>query len=148
VDCHGPEGVPPSNDPEYNNYDYTPKPPDDSSHFPMRELLHYFENPECAGTSENCLKIIPKRIVGKLGQERIAWGLELRQNLCPVRVTLLFMIVWSSSMGFAGWWLSENPGDLQNATVPASMIATIVTVAAILPDVFGHYQNNRNIRHP
>jgi len=135
--------LPTIKDPEYNEYEFFPKPPSTPAAIPQCQLLHLFKDPSCAGTTSAVLANIPKRITGELPNDvAVAWGLQLQQTLCHTRVTCLFLVFWIPCMAFAGWWISENPMDLQNASVPGTMIATVTTVlVAILPAHFRHYQN-------
>ncbi|KAF8241872.1 hypothetical protein K440DRAFT_641098 [Wilcoxina mikolae CBS 423.85] len=143
ADCHGPEGLPTIKDPEYEEYEFCPKPPPTPAAIPRCLLLHLFKDPSCAGTTSAVLENIPKRINGELPHDvTTAWGLQLQQTLCHKRVTCLFLAFWILSMAFAGWWISGHPGDLQNAAVPGTVFAAVGTVlVAILPAHFSHDQN-------
>jgi hypothetical protein len=144
ADCHGPEGVPPDGDPAYNVYHYSPKPPDKPPVIPEFKLLHYFKNPECPGipTCGDFLKKIPKRDGELPDDQDIAWGLQLQLNLCPTRISVLFLLFWLSSWGFFCWWMSERPWDIQSGAVPATVVAVVATLLlAIFPAHIAHYQN-------
>ncbi|KAF8541060.1 hypothetical protein BDD12DRAFT_538460 [Trichophaea hybrida] len=144
ADCHGPEGVPPINDPGYKVYDYSPKPPENPPVIPEFKLLHYFNNPKCSGTPtcSDFLKKIPKRKRELPDGEDTVWGLQLQLSLCHTMISILFLLFWLPSWGFFGWWMSKHPWDIQKGAVPATILAKVATVLlAILPANFAHYQN-------
>jgi hypothetical protein len=116
-------------DPEFEQYLFYPKPPRDPVVIPTIKLLHFFNKPECAGTSSDFLTRIPKRIGGELPQNAdVAWGVQLQLDHCGYRVSVLLLFFWLCAVTFAGWWISGHPTDIQNATVPLTSVLAVVAI--------------------
>lgn len=98
VDCQDSEELPPHTN---RDYEYIPKPPENPPVFPVAEFMHYFEQPDCAGTATDCLDLMPKRVVGPLkrGEPSRRLGSTAHGGSFDVEVHLL-----------AGYRLARNTG--------------------------------------
>jgi len=78
-------------------------------------------------------------------EEELAWGLQAVEGLSVFRVLILMSVVISLSVVIGTvlffWWLSKHAGDLQDASVPmtiilsmASLVVGIMTVVQPLRD--------------
>ena len=83
---------------------------------PAEELMEYFHDPSCAGTLNYATESFPKKRNEKI--IKTAWGLHAIERLSFFRVLLLLGLVLAGTLVFVPYWLSEHPGDLQNAFVP------------------------------
>jgi hypothetical protein len=140
--CHGSEGLPLENDPIYSEYEFSPKPPDVPPLIPHMILLHIFDEPECAKDSSKILTCIPKRVHGELPVDvHVAWGVQLQQDLCNLRVCFLLVAIGLAA-AIADCWISGYPRGLQKSTVliTAFFAVVVILVAILLPNAI-HYRN-------
>lgn len=107
---------------------------------PSDQLLHYFEKPEEAKRrGKLILDRIPKKKRGVPyrchGGSNYGWGI--------VQKELFFQLVflWLCSTAFAVWWMKDNPKDLQNALLPASMVTAVAALLIVVPSVLQYNQN-------
>lgn len=139
VDCQDSEELPPHTN---RDYEYIPKPPENPPVFPVAEFMHYFEQPDCAGTATDCLDLMPKRVVGPLkrGSRVEGWGLQPMEGLSMWKFISLLAIVWLGTLAFATWWLVGHPNDFQNAFVPATYAAAFAAISVMLPEALKVYK--------
>ncbi|KAF8542023.1 hypothetical protein BDD12DRAFT_803237 [Trichophaea hybrida] len=136
-------GLPRKNDPIYSEYEFVPKPPFDPPVIPTMNLLHFFNEPECAGTSRNFLQHIPKRVNGGLPNEvDIAWGLQLQQDLCGLRVGILLVGFWAGAAAVIELWVQRHPTDFPKVSAPlTAFIAVLGLLFTLRPPNSIQYHN-------
>ncbi|PKY03849.1 hypothetical protein P168DRAFT_170710 [Aspergillus campestris IBT 28561] len=65
---------------------------------------------------------IPRRtICFERDQESPVWGLEAKFAVSALCITIYHCIMLAGPFAFFAWWLRHHPGDLQNASVPATI---------------------------
>ncbi|KAI0156865.1 hypothetical protein GGR57DRAFT_511217 [Xylariaceae sp. FL1272] len=96
-----------------------------------------FEDLSDSGTSTDQCKILPVRVTGGLASRARAFELHVDEAysvwviFIPACVAVLGTL--AATTWFVPVWLSDHPGDLQNATVPAQVVFTVViTILQIL----------------
>lgn len=57
-----------------------------------------------------------------------AWGLEARHEISAAYVAFYHILILALPFGFWGWWQATHPGDLQNASVPVTVVLTMLSL--------------------
>ncbi|KAH8821287.1 hypothetical protein F5884DRAFT_850522 [Xylogone sp. PMI_703] len=126
------------------NYEYKPRPPD--AEIPPISA-HEFElafktcGPKCAlSFLHDCVEApcgdfaiqrIPKRVGAlevKIGSVELAWGIQAQHAISSFRILLYHVLILVATFGPWAWWLKLHPGDLQNAAVPFSTAAVLISL--------------------
>ena len=119
--------MPPSDE---TTYLYNPKP----YYRPYRPPLtkHEWQDrfhsllPRSYGIKADALFKLPKRsqrfnLQTHVSRETI-WGLHVQVRISAAMVVAWLLAITIGGWIFAGWWLKDHPGDLQNASVPITLI--------------------------
>ena len=85
----------------------------------------------------NLLACTPKKIDGKLEDEieTTGYGMHAVPGLSVEKLLVGIGLSVIGPLIFAIYWLCKHPGDLQNAAVPAMLVAAFFAVMT-LPDVW------------
>ena len=57
-----------------------------------------------------------------------AWGIQAQFSISASRIIFYHFLVFAAAFGFWGWWEARHRGDLQNATVPLSVTAVLLSL--------------------
>jgi hypothetical protein len=57
-----------------------------------------------------------------------AWGLQAHFSISAMLVFIYHLLMIAGAVAFWGWWELRHPGDLQNATVPLSIVAVFLSL--------------------
>jgi hypothetical protein len=57
-----------------------------------------------------------------------AWGLEARHEISAAYVAFYHLLILALPFSFWGWWQARHPGDLQNASVPVTIVLTMLSL--------------------
>lgn len=140
-----------------DDYDYSPRPPEaqnppvsqhefsmhlrscgDSCHWNLLKnyvptfgnLLH-----DCLPRLEGRRAItrIPKKQTEfdtkcKDEQKAYAWGLEAKHEISAAYVAFYHLLILVLPFCFWAWWQAKHPGDLQNASVPVTVVLTMLSM--------------------
>ncbi|KAJ2999064.1 hypothetical protein NUW58_g123 [Xylaria curta] len=124
------ERYPQAADPEYIEYRFQPRPWPTGALYPSNEVWYYFRNPDDCGTSTDLNQILSVRIQGRLGSRARAFGIHIEEAYSVWAILVPSFVVVSVTLAATAWfiplWLSTHPGDLQNATVPITVVFTVV----------------------
>ena len=130
--------------PEDRIYEYRPRPPL-AENPPI--LPHEFELAFSACSSNCLLSTLHDCVdppIGKFAVERIpkrksmihfstdnlefAWGIQAQHAISALRMIVYHLLIFASTFGFWAWWLVFHPNDLQNAAVPLTTIAVLLSL--------------------
>ncbi|KAH8648915.1 hypothetical protein BGZ60DRAFT_422582 [Tricladium varicosporioides] len=126
------------------NYQYNPRPPNAevppiSPHeFELafmscnkKCLLSIFHDCVEAPIGNFAIERIPKRkgaLEVKVGSVEFAWGIQAQHVISLLRLVAYHVLIFAGTFGFWGWWQAAHPGDLQNAAVPLSAVAILLSL--------------------
>jgi hypothetical protein len=122
--CHE---MPPSNEIAYTYY---PKPYHRPYLPPLtrHEWQDRFHNllPRANGINVDALSKLPRRsqrfnLQTYISRETI-WGLHAQVHISAAVVAAWQLVITTGGWVFIGWWLKDHPDDLQNASVPITLI--------------------------
>jgi hypothetical protein len=74
---------------------------------------------------------IPKRksaLEIKIGSLEFAWGVQTQHTISLMGLVVYHLLILAGTFGFWGWWIWMHPGDLQNAAVPLSTVAVLLSL--------------------
>jgi hypothetical protein len=75
------------------------------------------------GFDELASQIFPKRQRSfEADQASPLWGFETVYTTCNTRSIAYHCVMVIGSFAWWAWWLKEHPDDLQNASVPATLV--------------------------
>lgn len=57
-----------------------------------------------------------------------AWGLEARHDISAAYVAFYHLLILTFPFGFWIWWQATHPGDLQNASIPVTVVLTMLSL--------------------
>jgi hypothetical protein len=88
---------------------------------------------DCIGTSQGneAVERIPKRrgeFALKSGTREFAWGLEAQHSISFLRMLIYHLIVLAGPFAFWGWWQSDHPWDLQDASIPLAAVCALLSL--------------------
>lgn len=126
------------------NYEYNPRPP--NAEIPPI-TPHEFElafsscSPRCVFSPfHDCVELptgtfamerIPKRKSAfqlNASAPEFAWGLSAQHSISLVGVVAYHMLIFLGTVAFWAWWLRQHPDDLQNAAVPLTVVAVLISL--------------------
>ena len=61
-------------------------------------------------------------------QDVFAWGLEAKHQISALRVVVYHVLILLLPFAFWAWWQVMYPTDLQNASVPLSVVIALVSL--------------------
>jgi hypothetical protein len=61
-------------------------------------------------------------------EEAYAWGLEARHEISAAYVAFYHLLILALPFSFWAWWQATHPGDLQNASVPVTVVLTMLSL--------------------
>jgi hypothetical protein len=61
-------------------------------------------------------------------EKAYAWGLEARHEISAAYVASYHLLILTFPFGFWGWWQATHPGDLQNASIPVTVVLTMLSL--------------------
>jgi hypothetical protein len=64
----------------------------------------------------------------KLNTREAAWGIQAHHKPHALVVFFYHVLIFSGTFAFWIWWQTTHPGDLQNATVPLSVVAVLISL--------------------
>ncbi|CZR56621.1 uncharacterized protein PAC_06510 [Phialocephala subalpina] len=88
---------------------------------------------DCVGTPQgsDALERIPKRrgeFELKSGAREYAWGLEAHHTISFLRMLIYHLIIFAGPFAFWGWWQSDHPWDLQDASIPLAAVCALLSL--------------------
>jgi hypothetical protein len=85
---------------------------------------------------ENVLRLLPKKINGRLMNELWAtgYGLKAITAWSFIRTVAAFILLQVPPLIFAIRWLIGHPGDLQNAFLLEVLLISMLNIFVVLPD--------------
>ncbi|KAH7409342.1 hypothetical protein BKA64DRAFT_393870 [Cadophora sp. MPI-SDFR-AT-0126] len=98
------------------------------NHFCIFKPFHDCIEPPDGGLA---LERIPKRKEAfelKVGTREQAWGLLTQYSISALLLLVYLIICFVPFVGFWVWWQLKHPGDLQNASTPLMVFATLLAV--------------------
>jgi hypothetical protein len=57
-----------------------------------------------------------------------SWGIQAQHAISALRVVLYHLVIFAGTFGFWAWWLATHPSDLQNAAVPLTTVAMLLSL--------------------
>lgn len=132
--------------PTDSNYEYRPKPPDaeDPPITPHEfEVAFALCSTQCLWSAfHDCIEPpsgtlaierIPKRKslfeLSRGGSEvEPAWGLQAQHAVALTQVIFYHVLILTGPLGFWAWWQDQRPTDLQNAAVPLTTVAVLMSL--------------------
>jgi hypothetical protein len=57
-----------------------------------------------------------------------AWGLEARHEISAAYVAFYHLLILTLPFGFWGWWQATHPSDLQNASIPVTVVLAMLSL--------------------
>lgn len=80
-------------------------------------------------TGAKNIERIPKRVkCFERDQTSPIWGLEAVFAVSPARVLIYHCIMVAGPFAFFGWWLKAHPDDLQNASIPVTIVLGVLSL--------------------
>jgi hypothetical protein len=61
-------------------------------------------------------------------EKSYAWGLEARHEISSIYVAFYHLLILALPFSFWGWWQTTHPGDLQNASVPVTVVLAMISL--------------------
>ncbi len=127
------EGIPDQDDVDY---EYELRGGTREAHIAITEatLLHQFHN-NCCPTSEDGVRGTPKR---KRRLDKVygikAYGLHAQHGFAFSKFLVFWLVLFPGPFGFAMWYLTIHPWDLQNAFTPFFLVVNTLALVVVLPD--------------
>jgi len=144
-------GLPADND---KDYDYKPRPPKAIPPISTHEfqvaltacqsccLLSFFHRCRRPSSRRIAMQRIPKKsteweIKGAVDETDYAWGLEVRHRLSFFKVLGYNILILLGPFTFWAWWQGKvNLLDLQNASIPATVVVSLLGMFYTLSGIF------------
>lgn len=60
--------------------------------------------------------------------DAFAWGLEARHSISALYLVIYHVLIVAGPFAFWAWWMTEYPGDLQNASVPVTVVLGLLSL--------------------
>lgn len=105
-------------------------------------------------TGNLALKRIPKRkraLELKLDTREEAWGIQAHHKPHALIVFLYHVLMFAGTFAFWIYWQRTHPGDFQNATVPLTVVAVLISLfwssTGVLKAFDGETEGRHKIRH-
>ena len=127
------------------DYDYEPRPPEEIppisphefelalSSCSSRCMWKWFVLHDCLqfSSSKRAVKCIPKKNaafeLNSVGREE-AWGIQAQHVISFIHVLSYHCLILAGTFGFWVWWQVSHPSDLQNAAVPLTTVAVLLSL--------------------
>jgi hypothetical protein len=61
-------------------------------------------------------------------EKMFAWGLQARHVISAAYVAVYHLLIISLPFGFWGWWQAKYPSDLQNASIPVTVVLATLSL--------------------
>lgn len=59
---------------------------------------------------------------------KIVWGIQTQYSISFLYVALYHLIMMAGPIGFWVWWQKHHPDDLQNASIPVTTTAVLISL--------------------
>lgn len=73
-------------------------------------------------------KISPFDTASKNQTDIYAWGLEARYEISAAYVAFYHVVILAVPFAFWGWWQATQPSDLQNASIPVTVVIAMLSL--------------------
>jgi hypothetical protein len=96
------------------------------------------------------LKRIPKRkraLLLKLDTREEAWGIQAHHKPHALIVFLYHVLMSAGTFAFWIYWQRTHPGDLQNATVPLTVVAVLISLFWSSTGVLKAFDGENEVSH-
>ena len=133
---------------DFHEYIYNPKaPPKGNAENPLisRHKASMFMNcndPCRWRLFHNCVPhLINRRVIDRVprkkskfairddnSMEHQAWGITVRHEISVAYVVCYHVLILALPFAFWGWWQHNHPDDLQNAAVPITVVAGLLSL--------------------
>jgi hypothetical protein len=60
--------------------------------------------------------------------EHQAWGITVRHEISVAYVVCYHVLILALTFAYWGWWQHNHPDDLQNAAVPITVVAGLLSL--------------------